>query len=171
MLSMSHTDASGDKSSAISYFSMNMSTILLFMEILSKFFFYRFHCEVNSTFISSFLNTRQNNCRQLAHENLSCTPEVNINSLGKRLVDFILIDYGENNKINFSCCKISTSKNLNYQLQILTLMIMRVNFDFYLTQIKNKQYKYNNTSNLLFCYTLMQYTPNHHIQKRLKRIS
>lgn len=32
---------------------------------------------------------------------MSCIPEVNINPLGKRLVDVILEDYGENNKLNF----------------------------------------------------------------------
>ena len=40
-------------------------------------------------------------CGYLTREDLLCIPEVNINPLGERLIDVIMEDYGENNKINF----------------------------------------------------------------------
>lgn len=40
-------------------------------------------------------------CGYLTREDLLCIPEVNINPLGERLIDVIMDDYGENNKINF----------------------------------------------------------------------
>ena len=40
-------------------------------------------------------------CGFLTREDLLCIPEVNINPLGERLIDVIMNDYGENNKINF----------------------------------------------------------------------
>lgn len=43
----------------------------------------------------------KSDCGFLTREDLFCIPEVNINPLGERLIDVIVEDYGENNKINF----------------------------------------------------------------------
>lgn len=43
----------------------------------------------------------KNDCGYLTREDFLCIPEVNINPLGERLIDVIMEDYGENNKINF----------------------------------------------------------------------
>ncbi|CAM2725775.1 unnamed protein product [Rotaria socialis] len=50
---------------------------------------------------SRFKALDKRDCGFLTREDLLCIPEVNINPLGERLIDVIMEDYGENNKINF----------------------------------------------------------------------
>ncbi len=50
---------------------------------------------------SRFKTLDKRDCGFLTREDLLCIPEVNINPLGERLIDVIMEDYGENNKINF----------------------------------------------------------------------
>ncbi|UJR08131.1 hypothetical protein I4U23_012407 [Adineta vaga] len=50
---------------------------------------------------SRFKALDKNDCGYLTREDLQCIPEVNINPLGERLIDVIMDDYGESNKINF----------------------------------------------------------------------
>ena len=50
---------------------------------------------------SRFKTLDKRDCGFLTREDLLCIPEVNINPLGERLIDVIMNDYGENNKINF----------------------------------------------------------------------
>jgi len=50
---------------------------------------------------SRFKTLDKRDCGYLTREDLLCIPEVNINPLGERLIDVIMEDYGENNKINF----------------------------------------------------------------------
>ena len=50
---------------------------------------------------SRFKTLDKRDCGYLVREDLLCIPEVNINPLGERLIDVIMEDYGENNKINF----------------------------------------------------------------------
>jgi calcineurin B family protein 1 len=50
---------------------------------------------------SRFKSLDKRDCGFLIREDLLCIPEVNINPLGERLIDVIMEDYGENNKINF----------------------------------------------------------------------
>ena len=50
---------------------------------------------------SRFKSLDKRDCGYLTREDLLCIPEVNINPLGERLIDVIMQDYGENNKINF----------------------------------------------------------------------
>jgi len=50
---------------------------------------------------SRFKILDKRDCGFLTREDLFCIPEVNINPLGERLIDVIMEDYGENNKINF----------------------------------------------------------------------
>ncbi|CAF0719928.1 unnamed protein product [Adineta steineri] len=50
---------------------------------------------------SRFKTLDKRDCGFLTREDLLCIPEVNINPLGERLIDVIMDDYGENNKINF----------------------------------------------------------------------
>ena len=50
---------------------------------------------------SRFKSLDKRDCGYLTREDLLCIPEVNINPLGERLIDVIMEDYGENNKINF----------------------------------------------------------------------
>lgn len=50
---------------------------------------------------SRFKTLDKRDCGFLIREDLLCIPEVNINPLGERLIDVIMEDYGENNKINF----------------------------------------------------------------------
>ena len=48
-----------------------------------------------------FKTLDKHDCGYLTRENLLCIPEVNINPLGERLINVIIEDYGDNNKINF----------------------------------------------------------------------
>jgi Ca2+-binding EF-hand superfamily protein len=50
---------------------------------------------------SRFKTLDKRDCGFLTREDLLCIPEVSINPLGERLIDVIMEDYGENNKINF----------------------------------------------------------------------
>jgi len=50
---------------------------------------------------SRFKILDKRDCGFLTREDLLCIPEVNINPLGERLIDVVMEDYGENNKINF----------------------------------------------------------------------
>ena len=50
---------------------------------------------------SRFKQLDKRDCGFLTREDLFCIPEVNINPLGERLIDVIVEDHGENNKINF----------------------------------------------------------------------
>ncbi|CAF0926611.1 unnamed protein product [Didymodactylos carnosus] len=50
---------------------------------------------------SRFKSLDKRNCGFLTREDLLCIPEVSINPLGERLIDVIIQDFGEGNKINF----------------------------------------------------------------------